>query len=330
MQCMEVWCGNRAIDNGVIMSGLDAWVFCRPFQAADANAGGGDIHYVSSCAAGQITRLLIADVSGHGAPVAKAADALRRLMSKFSNYVDQSRLLEAVNTRFGELSEEASDGSGGVEGGVMFATAVAATYFAPTDDLSICIAGHPRPMHYSARLGRWSVIMPNAKSGAGPRDLPLGVLDPVRYTVTPVRLGRNDLVLFYTDSLIEALGTDGKQLGESGLLEILNGLSAGEHHAFVGRLLHAIAERSPRGSAAAFDDDVTALLVRRNDLKPRPSLALTLIAGWRIARQAAASLLPGKLPASLPEIRLSSIGRALLRRFDGRGRSVDADVPERS
>ena len=111
MQCMEVWGGNRAIDNGVIMSGLDAWVFCRPFHAADANAGGGDIHYVSSCAAGQITRLLIADVSGHGAPVAKAADALRRLMSKFSNYVDQSRLLEAVNTRFGELSEEASDGS---------------------------------------------------------------------------------------------------------------------------------------------------------------------------------------------------------------------------
>lgn len=318
MQCMEVWGGNRAIDNGVVMSGLDAWVYCQPYKAIDAASGGGDIHYVSSCASGQITRLLIADVSGHGAPVAKAADALRRLMSKFSNYVDQSRFLEAVNTRFGELSAGTSEGSDGDDGGAMFATAIAATYFTPTDELSICIAGHPRPMRYDAGIGRWALIVPEAKKGEpGPRDLPLGVLDPVRYTVTRVRLGPNDLVLFYTDALIEALAQNGRQLGEAGVLEILNSLDTAQHQTLVGALLLAIAARSPRGAEAAFDDDVTALLVRRNDLKPRPSLGLSLRSIWNIVRHAAGSLVPGALPASFPEFSVKSIRRVLSRRAEG-------------
>ena len=32
MACMEVWGGNRAIDNGVVMPGLDAWVFSLPYR----------------------------------------------------------------------------------------------------------------------------------------------------------------------------------------------------------------------------------------------------------------------------------------------------------
>ena len=29
MQCMEVWGGNHAVDTGVIMAGLDAWLYSR-------------------------------------------------------------------------------------------------------------------------------------------------------------------------------------------------------------------------------------------------------------------------------------------------------------
>src|SRR5687768_18611008 len=55
--------GNQPADSGVVMAGLDAWVYCRPYHGA---AAGGDVYYVSSCATGRITRLLVADVSGHG------------------------------------------------------------------------------------------------------------------------------------------------------------------------------------------------------------------------------------------------------------------------
>src|SRR4051812_18671738 len=88
MQCMEVWGGNHAVDTGVIMPGLDAWLFSRPCNSDDH---GGDIHYVSSCAAGEITRLLVADVCGHGAAVSNIAIDLRKLMRKYINYHDQTR-----------------------------------------------------------------------------------------------------------------------------------------------------------------------------------------------------------------------------------------------
>src|SRR5262245_26580361 len=127
MQCMEVWGGNQAVDNGVIMPGLDAWVFRQPFEGDDA---GGDIHYVSSCATGRVTRILVADVSGHGQQVAKVAGSLRTLMRRYVNYIDQSRLVRGLNTEFSGLAGVGS-----------FATAVVATYFSPTEQLVISNAG---------------------------------------------------------------------------------------------------------------------------------------------------------------------------------------------
>jgi hypothetical protein len=94
MPCMEVWGGNQAVDCGVVMSGLDAWLYSRPYQG---DVEGGDVHYVSSCATGRITRLLIADVSGHGAEVAEAGTKLRHLMRRYVNHLDQTRFIVALN-----------------------------------------------------------------------------------------------------------------------------------------------------------------------------------------------------------------------------------------
>ncbi len=312
MACMEVWGGNRAIDNGVVMPGLDAWVFSRPFQSSGPDDAGGDIHYVTSCASGRITRLIVADVSGHGAPVAKAADALRRLMRRHSNYIDQTRLVEAVNREFNEIGEDAIGG-----GGAMFATAVIATYFAPTDELAVSNAGHPRPLLFDAKAGQWArVEVPDSGRG-GPSNLPLGVLEETRYPASATRLRPDDLVLFYTDSLIEAKGADGRLLGTDGLIAHLNRLNTREPASLVRGLLEAIGDGGD--GSDGFDDDVTALLIRRNALKPRPSPGLALLSAWRIVREAARSLAPGALPASLPELSLRSIGGAMNRALNGQG-----------
>ena len=65
MQCMEVWGGSQVTSSGVELAGLDVWVYSKPFGEAQR---GGDVYYVSSCASGRISRLLLADVSGHGNP----------------------------------------------------------------------------------------------------------------------------------------------------------------------------------------------------------------------------------------------------------------------
>ena len=137
MQCMEVWGGNELADQGVVMAGLDAWVYCKPYQG---EVGGGDVYYVSACATGRITRLLIADVSGHGSAVSETAAQLRALMRQYVNYLDQTQFVRSLNEKFTALTADAC-----------FATAVVTTFFAPTNRLILCNAGHPPPLLYRGR-----------------------------------------------------------------------------------------------------------------------------------------------------------------------------------
>src|SRR5579864_6987039 len=117
MQCMEVWGGSQLTSRGVEFGGLDAWVYSKPYGKAHA---GGDIYYASSCATGRISRLLLADVAGHGQTVAATAADLRTLMRRFVNRLDQKEFVRLLNEQFTALSRDGS-----------FATAVVTTFFAP-------------------------------------------------------------------------------------------------------------------------------------------------------------------------------------------------------
>jgi phosphoserine phosphatase RsbU/P len=82
MSCMEVWTGSQLTERAVEFSGLEAWVYSKPYGHAHR---GGDVVYASSCATGRITRLLLADVAGHGTAVAATAADLRLLIRRFVN-----------------------------------------------------------------------------------------------------------------------------------------------------------------------------------------------------------------------------------------------------
>jgi len=252
----------------VELTGLDAWVYARPYQGADE---GGDIHYLSSCASGDISRLLVADVSGHGAGVAGAAAALRTLMRRNINHVEPRRLAAGLNSAFGPIASE---------GG--FATAVVASYYRPTRRLSLCNAGHPRPMLFRRAFGRWSVLDAHAED-RGERagdagalaNIPLGIADGVRYDTARVQLEPGDVVLVYTDSLIEAKGGSGV-LGERGLLDVLATIQVES----VAGLLREIAARVP-GLADSRGDDVTMLAFSPNARAPEPGLRGAMKHIWR-------------------------------------------------
>jgi hypothetical protein len=144
MQCTEVWGGNELVERGVIMTGLDVWVLSRPFEGDEE---GGDIHYLSSCSTGRVARALVADVSGHGSVVAGTAKRLRTVMRRYANFINQSRLVEEVNREFVGLAKAGH-----------FATAVVATFWGPSREIEITNAGHPLPLLYRARAGKWEAI----------------------------------------------------------------------------------------------------------------------------------------------------------------------------
>lgn len=308
LQCMEVWGGNRAADSGVVIPGLDAWVYSRPYvgtahrAAADDLSRGGDIHYVTCCATGRLTRIVVADVSGHGEKVADTAAELRRLLGRFSNYLDQERVVREIDLRFGALAEADARHAG------RFATAVIATYWSPTAELTVCNAGHPRPLKFAAAGGRWEILLPaEAARPSGASNLPLGIGVEAAHPQTVARLRAGDLVLFYTDSLLEARRAGGEQLGEQGLLRLVESLDPSRPERLIRDLLSAVAawrgdQQSP-DALPEFDDDVTAVLIRPNALAPRRSLVLDMLALWRIVSRFARSLVDRGTVASWPQVR---------------------------
>ena len=60
--CMEITGGRKSEDVQYQMPGLQMRIFSK--QSEQGLEGGGEIHFVSSCASGRITRILIADICG--------------------------------------------------------------------------------------------------------------------------------------------------------------------------------------------------------------------------------------------------------------------------
>ena len=246
MQCMEVWGGNRATWSQFSVPGLDLWVHSEPFRSS---VGGGDVYYLSSCASGRITRMLLADVSGHGASVAPVAVALRDLMRENINFIKQTHLIASLNSQFESISATGC-----------FATALVSTFFSPTRTLAVCNAGHPLPLFRDARTGRWS----SSDVGTDEKpsnNMPIGVVDDSGYHSTKLRLNVNDMVLAYTDSLSEAKNRDGKMLGTQGVCDMVNTFNSVPPESLIPRLLEAIRELSPGN---LMSDDTTVMLLRAN------------------------------------------------------------------
>jgi serine phosphatase RsbU (regulator of sigma subunit) len=242
MECMEVWGGNRFTRRSLRKAGLDLWVYARPAGKAEQ---GGDVYYVSSCASGRVTRMLLADVSGHGQKVASISATLRDLMRRYINFISQARFVTAMNESFGAVSEESN-----------FATAVVCTYFEPKGALVISNAGHPTPLLYHSAQGRWA----RCDRDASPA-LPLGVTEATQYDESRIKVAVGDVLLCYTDSLIEARDSSGGFLGVDGLLEIVQSLDVSDPDQFLDALLTKIDGLAPDNLAA---DDLTVLVARVN------------------------------------------------------------------
>ena len=290
MQCMEVWGGSQLTDRGVEFGGLDAWVYSKPFGEARS---GGDVYYASSCATGRISRLLLADVAGHGKSAASTAADLRTLMRRFVNRLDQTEFVRLLNQQFAALSNAG-----------VFATAVVTTFFSPTRRLMVCNAGHPRPLLYRAAHRRWEFLGDMAFGG-----LPLGILEMADYQQFDVELEPGDCLLSYTDALIESFDANGEMLGESGLLRIVRLLGDLEPSQLIPTLLREIGERYPQNLS---EDDVTVMVVRANGREPRYRWSDKLGAFGRFLGSLIRGVNPRAERPPLPDANMANIGGAIV------------------
>lgn len=260
LKCMDIWGGTGAADRTFDVSGLRVHVVSRPFGGGEQ---GGDVYYISMCGSGRIARVSVADVAGHGRTVNDVATSLRSLMRKHINTPNQARFARTLNEEFAAISDSG-----------IFATAILATYWAPSDALILVNAGHPPPLLYRARQGRWCTltsdspdIIATGGEAIGLRNLPLGVIEPTGYDQFAVRLETDDLVLLHTDALIEAKDQAGSMLGMPGLLRCAESADGAHPDAFAQRLLEQIDQYT---GGATPDDDQTVLLLHHTAVDPPP------------------------------------------------------------
>jgi sigma-B regulation protein RsbU (phosphoserine phosphatase) len=252
LECMEIWGGNQAADSAVAVSGIDAWVMSEPVGGVTS---GGDIHFVSTCGGGKIARFAVADVAGHGLSASNVAVKLRRLMRKHINRLDQTQFARDLNREFAPFSQEGT-----------FATALLASYFAPTDHLIVCNAGHPPPLWYRSSVETWQQLehtIPDRLAEAV--NLPLGIIDPTDYYQFAVRLQKGDLVLIYSDGLVEARDRNGKLLDNQGFLNLVRRVDTAYPEAVCRSVLDVV---SAYREDVPAQDDLTLVVLHHNGGRP--------------------------------------------------------------
>ena len=248
INCMEVWGGRGATSSRLTRPGLDVWVWSQP--QAETEFGGGDLHLLSSCASGRITRMLLADICGFDSLYSEIASELRDLTKRNLNSIKQTRAVLRLSSRLAEVSQR---------GG--FASTIISTYFSPTRSFTLCNAGHPPPFLFRARAGDWSILKQMATdSGSG--DSTLGVVDPNEYQQFKMKLEVGDLVLSYSNALTECRAAKGGTIGLDGLLSRVRQLDPSRPSDLAAQLVTQLQREHVDNLAMS---DSTVLLCRASD-----------------------------------------------------------------
>src|SRR4030095_9490523 len=205
LSCGETWSGSGVTSGVMMLPRLEVWVQSVPAGAAHA---GGDVHYLSNCPECIVSRIALADVSGHGDQVVAFAEALRHLMVKYLTALDQEALMRDLN-RAARLAL----------GSFHYATMLAVGWHGLKGRLVVTNAGHPPPMWYRAarRSWEWLEIDRGSEKAA---DVPLGLMEDIQYFRQVIKLQEGDLFVLYSDGASEAVNNDGTELGREGLMSL--------------------------------------------------------------------------------------------------------------
>ena len=245
LKCAETWASSQSCSGLAQLPALSVWISSKAFGASDA---GGDVHYLSVCPSCIVSRIALADVSGHGLAVESVGTKLRELMQKYLAALDQANLMSDLN----EAVRQELDG-------IHYATMVAVSFHGRRGLLVMTNAGHPPPLWYRANRGDWEWLEPQrAEPESRMTGTPLGLLPKVSYPRTIVKPKPGDLIVLYSDGISEATNSEGKELGPDQLMTLARALNTKTAAAFGVQLVDAINEF--RRDRAAEDDQTLIVL----------------------------------------------------------------------
>jgi phosphoserine phosphatase RsbU/P len=241
IHCSEIWGGMRNTDSDVCTRGITASIYS---SACDAEQGG-DIYYLALCSSDLLTRIVIADVRGHGSEVAQIGQWVYKALDDSMDTLDGTIVLEQLN----QLIHAHGLGA--------LTSAVVAGFYVQDFSLSICYGGHPPVLfRQEARASNWKRLDP--PSSSVPTNLLLGALPDTLYDQMVFQLRSGDRIALYTDGITECENSEGTQLGVDGLCSFLQ---QREDQELATLKQGVIRELSKYAGRRSYEDDVTLLLM---------------------------------------------------------------------
>jgi len=181
---------------------------------------------------------VIADVTGKsvsGALVMTASKSVFRLLSE-----DQMSVGEIMKRANMQIKKDITRAKG------MFVALLYAVLNIDDKRLGMCSAGQTQPILLSGKTGEATLIETEGDA------FPLGIIDDADYQETQLQLYSGDLVIFYTDGVVEAMNKKKKMYGFERFLEVIKDNSGLDANTFLEKLIEDI--NSFVGKAEQHDD----------------------------------------------------------------------------
>ncbi len=185
--------------------------------------------------------LVVADVSGEGIPAAMIMSVFRALLRTHARAGEETAVIAQT------MNELLPDFTGGID----FVTAVFGILNPANGHFTYTNCGHNLPLllHGNGRIEQLQQ--------GGPL---LGVLEAASYEVGEVILTSGDLLLLYTDGVVEVMARDGEEFGIKRVQEVLQKSCVRSATAVIDNIIQATQQFS---GSASYRDDFTSMVVRR-------------------------------------------------------------------
>ncbi|MGW8313450.1 MAG: sodium:solute symporter family transporter [Desulfuromonadales bacterium] len=186
--------------------------------------------------------LVIADVSGHNVGAALImAEARTMIRSRSGQYENPREILYGLNQFFYEDLTKAE----------LFITLFYLQYRPDSREISYASAGHSPPLLWQAKTRQCLRL--------DPEGLIIGVKEEFPYEQDSHKLEDGDVLLMYTDGLIEAANDQNELFGDERLAKLLDAYSERPPHEMITNIIEQVQLFSGHQS---FQDDVSMIVMR--------------------------------------------------------------------
>ena len=244
--CVEVLGGNQARTESLMLAGLELLLVARPA----GTGAGGDLYCVHACGEPAVAKIVLLDVTGHGVRAASVAQAVHGLLHRHSAATQPSQLLELLNREFPRVAPPG-----------ILATSLCLVYDSGRSALRYANGGQPRLLFWSVRKRRWDSRGPGWDSSCG---VPFGVTEGACYEDEKLPLEPGDLLLLFSDGVLETTSPTGGLLQADGAL----------------RLAQECTDEIPKGFSPALSDLAEAFLKKLRSFHGRADFADDLTLLW--------------------------------------------------